>query len=361
MYFTKFLLLYFYSLSLFCSAQEDQNDTSDFVYTRIKIKTQTSILKLNPNNTNALLKRSQLRSLIYDYDGATDDMLTHLKNYPNDYQAITTIAVYKYYQYNFKESLEMFNKSISIAPNFRDNYISRSNLYTAINDYPKAISDLEIADKLDPNNPNILYDLAKSHNEIQSYVESYKYFDKVIQLDTSDVVVYEKCLLGKGYAKNGLLEYKEAIKMFNEAIRINPKSAKAYNNRGSGNYGLANYKAALVDMDMAIILNPNYAKAFNKRGDTKMRLNDFAGALSDLNKSILLDSTDANAYFHRGRCRFGLNNTAGAIEDLTKAIELYPTYYEAFIQRGLAYDKLKDYNKSRADQKEAEVIKMRTR
>ena len=42
-----------------------------------------------------------------------------------------------------------------------------------------------------------------------------------------------KSYLNRGNAKASLKQYNEAIKDYNQAIKLNPKHAKAYNNRGS--------------------------------------------------------------------------------------------------------------------------------
>ena len=57
----------------------------------------------------------------------------------------------------------------------------------------------------------------------------------------------------------------EAIKDYNEAICLNPKFAKAYNNRGNAKYKLTQYEEALKDLNEAIRLNPNFPEAYLNR------------------------------------------------------------------------------------------------
>lgn len=51
--------------------------------------------------------------------------------------------------------------------------------------------------------------------------------------------------------------YSEAIEDYNKAIKLRPKYATAYNNRGWARLNLENYNDAIDDFQMAIILNPN--------------------------------------------------------------------------------------------------------
>lgn len=60
-----------------------------------------------------------------------------------------------------------------------------------------------------------------------------------------------------------------AVNNYYRAIRINPFSAEAYNNRAFVYMKLRYYKAALADLDKAIELRPEYPHALINRGDIR--------------------------------------------------------------------------------------------
>lgn len=60
-----------------------------------------------------------------------------------------------------------------------------------------------------------------------------------------------------------------AVNNYYRALRINPFSAEAYNNRAYVNMRLRNYKEALEDLDKAIELRPEYPHALINRGDIR--------------------------------------------------------------------------------------------
>ena len=72
-------------------------------------------------------------------------------------------------------------------------------------------------------------------------------------------------------SKTSLKQYKEAIADYDKAIELNPKDAKAYNNRGVAKRQLKQYKEAITDYDKAIKLNPKDVKAYNNRGLRKRK------------------------------------------------------------------------------------------
>ena len=59
---------------------------------------------------------------------------------------------------------------------------------------------------------------------------------------------------------------KEALEYLDQAIRLDPKYAHAYNNRGFAHNNLGQYKRAVENYDQAIRLDPKNAEPYNKIG-----------------------------------------------------------------------------------------------
>ncbi|NDA09119.1 MAG: tetratricopeptide repeat protein [Alphaproteobacteria bacterium] len=76
----------------------------------------------------------------------------------------------------------------------------------------------------------------------------------------------------RGTAKNDLKDYQAAIADYDEAIRLNPELAEAFNNRGNAKSTLEDYQGAIADYDEAIRLKPDDAGALHNRGVAKLKL-----------------------------------------------------------------------------------------
>jgi Flp pilus assembly protein TadD len=135
---------------------------------------------------------------------------------------------------------------------------------------------------------------------------------------------------------------------FNEAIRLNPNDAEAYQCRGTLRYQQGDIEGAIADFNEAIRLAPNYAEAYSNRGAVRLLNGDIEGATADYNEAIRLEPNDADAYYIRGFLRDELGDKQGAINDFQKASELY-------LQQGNT-DSYRDVqNEIRELQKELEV------
>jgi lipoprotein NlpI len=92
---------------------------------------------------------------------------------------------------------------------------------------------------------------------------------------------------------------RNAITSFNQAIRLNPRSAEAYQGRGMAYNETGQNEQALKDYDAALALNPQYAEAYFNRGNVYTDMGQHERALKDYNEAIRLDSTHSGAVFNR--------------------------------------------------------------
>lgn len=150
------------------------------------------------------------------------------------------------------------------------------------------------------------------------YAEAVKDYDQVLKLDPDHVGT----ITNRGIAKDRLTDYKGAIADFTKAIALDPTYIVAYTSRGLSKYNLKDYKGALADYDKAIELSPKDAKSYNNRGMVKYTLKDYAGAIADYTKAIALKPKYAEAYYNRGAPQYNLGEHTKACNDWTKASSL---------------------------------------
>ena len=83
-------------------------------------------------------------------------------------------------------------------------------------------------------------------------------------------------------------KYLEAIKNFDNAIKVNPKDYMIWFFRGNCKYELEQYEQAVKDFDEAIELNPKDYIIWFCRGSCKYELEQYEDAINNLDKTCLL-------------------------------------------------------------------------
>ena len=84
--------------------------------------------------------------------------------------------------------------------------------------------------------------------------------------------------LKEGFTLNALKRYEEALAAYDQAIRLDPNYAKAYNGKGVALRDLKRYEEALAAFEHAIRLNPNDANAYHGKGNALSELKRYQEA-----------------------------------------------------------------------------------
>ena len=91
---------------------------------------------------------------------------------------------------------------------------------------------------------------------------------------------------------------KEAVEIYSEVLKKNPRSAEAFNWRGMAYDDLGQLDNALADFNKAIDLSPNYADAYNNRGEVYRKKKMYPQALADFKKAAELEKGFAEAHYN---------------------------------------------------------------
>ena len=170
-------------------------------------------------------------------------------------------------------------------------------------------------------------------------------YDQAIRLKPD----FAKAYNNRGIAKDELGRHEDAIADHNQAIRLKPDLAEAYSNRGNVNGNLGRYEDAIADHNQAIRLKPDLAEAYNNRGVAKDKLGRHEDAIADHDQAIRLKPDLAKAYNNRGVAKDELGRHEDAITDYDEAIRLKPDFAEAYIRRGDTKISLSRIDEARQD------------
>lgn len=192
-----------------------------------------------------------------------------------------------------------------------------------------------MAKALQPENPEIYFNIGLAKSNLQLFLEAIPEFNKVLELDPE----YKEALmyLGKAKYEEGLLE--EAKTDLDIAIMRDPTS-RTFTYRGFVEMELGLHKEAKDDFNKAFELNPDddlKAGIYFSKGTSENHLRDFVAAKKDLTEAINLvpPNSGSGIYYQRGIAEFSLKETEKAIADFDKATALNPTFSKPYFFGGV--------------------------
>jgi tetratricopeptide (TPR) repeat protein len=271
---------------------------------------------------------------------------------------------------NYKLALEYLNKCLMESPGFADAYFTRGSTREQLRDLSGANTDYNIYLELKPDQPEALLSRATVRYQLGLYDQARTDFLRLLTIPAGETqtIFYNRSastsgsnqiLTAQGNIKPqilnylGLVEtklshYNEAIAWLDSAIRLKPKEADYYVNRGIAKEGI-NDTTAMQDYQTAIALQPDHTVALHNIAVLKRKKGESVSMEDDLEKAIESDSSMLYPYLERGYQRMEGGYFKGALEDYNRALEIQSNDPEIWLNRGHVKEKLNDYKGAYSD------------
>jgi tetratricopeptide (TPR) repeat protein len=183
-------------------------------------------------------------------------------------------------------------------------------------------------------------------SDVVPYNKALDYFTGRIRSDPKDAYAHAAraaARMGKGKNED------KALADLDEAIRLDPHLAAAFEQRGYIAYGNKVYDKSLADLNEAIRLDPRIRWPYHVRGWIWYRKKDYDKALADYEEALRIDPAEAVFYRDRGNVALMRKQYDRALADYSKATHLNATYSVPFLQRGKVWVQMKQWGKALAD------------
>jgi tetratricopeptide (TPR) repeat protein len=116
-------------------------------------------------------------------------------------------------------------------------------------------------------------------------------------------------------------QYRQALKLLQEAKRLEPQDAYVYYALGACHLALSDFPKAAACLDTSIALWPKFYRSHYLRAGARLELKEHDGALADFDEAIRLRPDYLPAYLDRALARAARKDHAGAVADVTHALE----------------------------------------
>ena len=177
----------------------------------------------------------------------------------------------------------------------------------------------------------------------KEYDKSKFLYEEILKINPKSSNIYGN--LGVIYKIKG--DINTAIKCYIEAIKLNPKNLLVYNNLGNAFKEVKNYKMALqVYMD-ALKINPKDFNMFNNLGIVFELIGDSNRAIEAYKQAVKINPNYAKAINNIGVVLYKQKKYKESAQIFEIALQSDPNYNEVYSNKGAAYNKAKDYDKAK--------------
>jgi predicted O-linked N-acetylglucosamine transferase (SPINDLY family) len=151
--------------------------------------------------------------------------------------------------------------------------------------------------------------------------------------------------------------HEEAVRLFDDALAVEPRSSSAHSNRGVALHALKRFEEAVASFDLALALAPDHADALSNRGNALAELGRFEEAVASYDGAVALNPSFAGAWSNRATALKELRRFEEAVASCEKALALHPANADALSNRGFALNELKRFDEALADFDKALALK----
>ena len=156
----------------------------------------------------------------------------------------------------------------------------------------------------------------------------------------------EKDLLSIGKSYFEKEEYKEAIKVLLELVKLNPNNEEGLGILGASYFHNGQCEEAIKILLELLELNPNNYDVWASLGASYCENGQYEEAIKSLLKAIELNPNDDNNYYWLGRSHYYNEKYKEAIQSFLKAIELNPKEFEYYDWLSASYSENGEYDKA---------------
>ena len=231
-------------------------------------------------------------------------------------------------------------------------YLSMALINLAQGDLPAAISNSQLAIKLDTTLPMAHRLLAKIYQQQQQINLAIRAYKKAT-----------RCYLNQGDKKNARycfaqIESLQQLALSQEAVNtsVDFNLAQNFLEKAIAKSQAKNYYAALDDLNWLLNIDPHNLEALCHRGLICAKIGSNQRAIADLATIVKLEPHNLKWQYQRGIARLYLNDAFGALQEFNQLLQQEPHSADYLLHRGRAYTQLKQYDNALEDYDNAILI-----
>jgi tetratricopeptide (TPR) repeat protein len=320
-------------LNMILGQSKSKDDLHDKTHAKKYIDSQ---IQKDPEDKSLILKRGKLRLLMEDYEGALQDGLEVLKTRTDNYNAYDLITVTYQNMGQWNKTVPYLRKMLELQPENTQLIYNLANSYQNSNQLEQALDILDELIEKNPNTSNYYISRAGIFILKGDNPAAKADYDKAVSVDPDNYKGY----LNRGlFLKNtagfdrGRSDFERAILLLGDEIRKNPQDAPLLIKRAEIMEQTGNLQGAYVDYENYLKIWPLSYSVLEKEAMYFNSLKKWQQAVDVYSTIIVNYPEDAAIFYNRSITYLNYNNLPQALDDINTAIRLDSAKYIYFLHR----------------------------
>jgi tetratricopeptide (TPR) repeat protein len=224
---------------------------------------------------------------------------------------------------NDVQALQTLNTVLKADPYNSAAYDLRGTIYTALDDYERALSDYDRAIELDPFFAQAHYNRGRIYSLLKRYDEALADLQMSVKLDVANFGYRANGNVGLIYHKQG--QYDKALAAFDASIASSDAQADAFYLRGETYTALEEYEAAIADYQSAISRFARYDLAYQGLGYVYYKTAQYDKAAEALNQAVGISPNSPTAHLYLVLVDVATDKPDSAAGEVSRAAAAFST------------------------------------
>jgi len=298
------------------------------------------VIELDPNRASAHLRLGDVYFRMQRWNEAAEALERGLAIESGNKEALFQLGSAYEEARDFVKASGAYERFLKLNPeNAWSGYLRLGSCRMELQQYDQAVVAFEEAQKAQPRDIKINYNLAQAYRKAGQYDQAEATFRGLAELDPNAASSYYSEII-KMYDETGQNE--KAIAAARKVIELNPKSEMAVYNLAIMFQKLKRYEEAIAAFREALAIKPDYDVAYYNIGSCYLNLKKYKESIEAFKNYVALVPDNADAWLQIGVCYMQLKDFDSALDPLKKCVDLRPDYGVALFNLAVVYLNLND-------------------
>lgn len=304
------------------------------------------VVEARPDKAEAFFLRADAKARLEDYESAVKDLDEAIRLNPFRMEFYELRGMCRAQIRDFTNAIADYDKVLAQHPWQQNVRFNKIVSWLQLKDYARATAETDSFIVKWPRFPKAYLARIEIKLAQKDTLAALSWADTLLQLTPRDVNMWNF----KGQYALRHRQYAKADSFLTKSVLYMPAEAESYLARAAARHALRRYDDALRDYDEVIKLIPQHFVAHYNRGLLRSFVGDDNRAIEDFNFVLNKEPSNTLARYNRAILSERVGQYAQAVHDYSALIRVYPRFWAGYAARARSYRRLGNVRAALADE-----------